>query len=274
MKSRLRHPIRSIREPFGTAGLIVAMIALVAALGGTALAAAKLNSTQKKEVEKIAKKFAGKPGANGTNGTNGSPGAKGDNGAPGAPGTAGAAGTSGTNGKSVVVTTVASPGCNGQAGAEVKQEGGASGVKVCNGTTGFTETLPKGKTETGVFFILSSAAEAGEFFSAGFSFNIPLAQGATPFYIGPEEGEGEPNEGTSVSSGECFGTFEEPGAKEGNLCVFAQASSNAKSFFGNHISTIAQTEAGKTGRFGAGVESLSEEAGPVGESGTWAVTAP
>ena len=62
---RLRHPIRAIREPFGTAGLIVACVALVLALTGAAFAAAGLTGKQKKEVEKIAKKYAGKPGAAG-----------------------------------------------------------------------------------------------------------------------------------------------------------------------------------------------------------------
>ena len=39
MKS-FRHPVRAIREPFGTAGLIIAVVALVAAVGGNAFAAA------------------------------------------------------------------------------------------------------------------------------------------------------------------------------------------------------------------------------------------
>ena len=144
--SRLRHPIRAAREPFGKAGLVVAIVALVAAIGGTALAATKLNSTQKKEVEKIAKKYAGKPGANGTNGTNGTNGSPGEKGAPGSPG------AKGENGKSVTVTEIpAAPGeaCEEQGGALVQQEGAPEGTEVCNGTTGFTSTLPKGKTETG-----------------------------------------------------------------------------------------------------------------------------
>ena len=90
---RLRHPIKSAREPFGKAGLTVAILALVMAFVGGAYAAGGLTKSQEKQVTKIAKKYAGKPGAPGTNGTNGSPGAKGDTGA------AGAAGTNGTNGE-------------------------------------------------------------------------------------------------------------------------------------------------------------------------------
>ncbi len=92
---RLKHPVRAIREPFGKAGLTVAVVALVMAMVGGAYAAGKLTSGQKKEVEKIAKKFAGKPGlagaagTNGTNGTNGKPGTNGKEGPEGSPWTAG-----------------------------------------------------------------------------------------------------------------------------------------------------------------------------------------
>src|SRR5690349_24138099 len=111
--NRLRHPVRAIREPFGTAGLIVACVALIAALGGTALAAAKLNSTQKKEVEKIAKKYAGKPGAPGAQGSAGPAGNDGSNGTNRTNGTDGEDGTDGAPGKSAVVKAV-TPGEDGE----------------------------------------------------------------------------------------------------------------------------------------------------------------
>ena len=38
--------------------------------------------------------------------------------------------------------------CAGQAGAEYTLKG--TTTEVCNGQTGFTEKLPKGKTETGL----------------------------------------------------------------------------------------------------------------------------
>jgi hypothetical protein len=81
------------------------MIALVAALGGTALAASKLNSTQKKEVEKIAKKYAGKPGAAGAQGPAGPTGSAGKNGTDGTNGTNGKDGTSGKDGKNGTFST-------------------------------------------------------------------------------------------------------------------------------------------------------------------------
>src|SRR3977135_3938804 len=78
-----------LKEPFGKAGLTVAICALVLAMVGGAYAAGALSGKQKKEVEKIAKKFAGKPGAAGLAGpvgANGTNGTAGKEGAPGAPG--------------------------------------------------------------------------------------------------------------------------------------------------------------------------------------------
>jgi collagen type VII alpha len=87
---RITYPIRAIREPFGTAGLVVAIVALVAALGGGAYAASGgLNAKQKTEVTKIAKRFAGRTGAQGPRGNAGPAGAKGNTGSPGAPGQTG-----------------------------------------------------------------------------------------------------------------------------------------------------------------------------------------
>jgi collagen triple helix repeat protein len=114
--SRLKHPIRSLKEPFGKAGLTVAVLALVLAMVGGAYAAGGLTNSQEKQVTKIAKKYAGKPGAAGAQGTPGAPGAPGKEGPQGKQGEAGKDGTNGTD-----------------------------------GTTGFTETLPEGKTETGTW---------------------------------------------------------------------------------------------------------------------------
>jgi hypothetical protein len=92
---------KRVHERLGSAGLIIAVVALVAALGGTALAAAGLNSKQKKEVTKIAKKYAGEdgaPGPAGPQGPAGPAGVKGDAGAPGAKGATGATGPEGPPG--------------------------------------------------------------------------------------------------------------------------------------------------------------------------------
>lgn len=178
-----------IHNKLGTAGLIVSIVALVFALAGTAFAAAGLNSKQKKEVTKIAKKYAGKPGPQGQAGPQGPQGpagpagavgpqgAKGDPGADGAkgatgptgptgPGGTGSTGPTGPTGTSVTLSSIP-PGeveCNEQGGAELKV-GSGTPVEVCNGeegaagptgATGTTGspwtaggTLPSGATLTG-----------------------------------------------------------------------------------------------------------------------------
>jgi Collagen triple helix repeat (20 copies) len=120
--------LNRIREPFGTAGLVVACVALIAALAGGAYAASGgLNAKQKKEVKKIAKQFAGVPGAPGATGPAGpvgpagSAGVKGDKGDPGEKGEKGDRGQRGEKGD---------PGENG---------------------TFSTGPLPSGETLTGVY---------------------------------------------------------------------------------------------------------------------------
>lgn len=201
MRSKLRHPIRSIREPFGTAGLVVACIALIAALGGSAIAAGKLTSKQKKEVEKIAKKYAGKPGA---------PGAAGPAGPAGAPGAKGDAGAAGTNGTSVTVT-----GFNGTKGTCTEEQGGlevqsaSPTAYVCNGKDGsFGDSTMTGFWGTGT--ILS-----------GFDFkpviiSFPASMKATPkvVWLKPD------GESFFGDESKCEGSYTEPIAEAGYLCVY------------------------------------------------------
>jgi hypothetical protein len=278
VRTKLRHPINSIREPFGTAGLIIACIALIAALGGTALAAAKLNSKQKKEVEKIAKKFAGKPGAAGANGA---PGAKGDAGAAGANGTNG---TNGAPGANVTQTAIPAGGECGAGVSGVNYTLSGTSTKICNGkngTTGFTETLPPEKTETGAWGF--GPAMSSEFLSEeiSFSFAIPLADPlvgeSTVHYINPAGKEvfgvtfQERNPiGTPPS---CAGNAANPTAEPGNLCIYAAVQEN-----GVFASTTAIHGAGSAaaGASTAGAILTMGVAGSEGSGawGSYAVTAP
>jgi hypothetical protein len=190
---RLRHPIRAIKEPFGKAGLVVAVIALMLALTGAAFAAAGLNGKQKKEVEKIAKKYAGKPGAPGAQGPVGPAGKDGSSGGPGPQGATGAAGATGKTGPTGVTGAAGEspkiaeefepgePGCEENGGFVYEVEGsGESSPEICNGAPGAPGpqgepwtaggTLPPGATETGVW-VASGSGQVG----AGLSFPIPLA---------------------------------------------------------------------------------------------------
>lgn len=270
---RLRHPIRAVREPFGTAGLVVACIALISALGGTALAAkGALTGKEKKEVTKIAKKYAGKPGApgaagpagkDGTNGTNGSNGKDGTNGSPGAPG---------AEGKSVELTEIDTelPECEEQGGVEVKVEGEASGQEVCNGAEGspWTDggTLPPGAVETGTYYGTREAG--GEYVVAPISFSIPLAQRIQPaqvFY-----GFGTNRETGTEFNEHCPGEdWKQPLVQNaGELCVYQdEIGSTATGFEGIRSSAVGGF-AGTT--FVGGFLRWYVEENLVG-SGSWAV---
>jgi hypothetical protein len=179
--------LQRIHGKLGTAGFIISIVALVAALGGGAYAASGgLSGKQKKEVEKIAKKFAGKPGAPGA------PGSPGPAGAAGAKGDVGPAGTNGTNGT------------NGK-----------------NGLTGFTSVLPAGKTETGTW---TGSLPAGEFmeFNLPISFPIPLAKAGEAFFFTPAQVENE-EFGSTGCSWKLFEVNAVPkAATPGTLCVFSQ----------------------------------------------------
>jgi hypothetical protein len=129
---------KRIHDKLGTAGFAIAIVALVAALTGTAIAALPgLNSKQKKEVKKIAKSFAGTPGPAGAPGPAGSQGAPGDRGATGPEGPQG--------------------------------EEGATGP---TGPAGPTETtLPAGETLTGIWSF-SSPGTIGEFLNISFPLRV------------------------------------------------------------------------------------------------------
>lgn len=95
-----------IHHRLGTAGFVVALVALIAALTGAAYAADKLSGPEQKEVKKIAKKFAGKPGPVGPAGPPGPAGQAGPQGATGAQGPQGATGPEGPEGSPWMVNGV------------------------------------------------------------------------------------------------------------------------------------------------------------------------
>ena len=277
---RLRHPIRAIREPFGTAGLIVAMVALVAALGGSAIAAkGGLTGKQKKEVEKIAKKVSkpGKAGAPGATGPAGPAGAAGKNGTDGTNGTNGTNGTGspGANGKSVTVTEIAEgeEACEELGGATVAPEGGA-GVPVCNGKEGSPWTaggvLPSEQTETGTWYLRGT--EPKVLIQTPISFSLPLGQ---PL------GESHVHYSSQADFADsCKGTVQKPTAEPGNLCVYQANTSETEVNFEefSRPEAVENQEVGAA-RTGALLTFwFGEAVGPVNSSrtvyGTFAVTAP
>lgn len=225
-----------IHNKLGTAGLVVAIVALVAALGGAAYAASDnhLSGGEKKEVKKIAKSFQGKgpTGAAGAQGPTGPAGPAGSAGPTGPEGPQGPAGPTGPTGKT-----------------------GATGVTGPTGPEGSPwtagGTLPSAKTETGIW---SFGPTAGvQFSTVTGSFNIPLAKESKKL-IFLKAGKGETTE--------CPGTAENPKAAAGFTCVYTLVEENKFAFFGEGFKF-------KSG-WGAIVGAEAAEGFGLG---TWAVTA-
>jgi hypothetical protein len=221
--------ISRIHSKLGTAGLVVAIVALVVALTGVAVAASGLNGKQKKEVKSIAKQFAGKNGAPGAQGP------KGDTGAAGSAGKNGADGAPGANGKNVVLTAEpAGVNCK-NAGTKVEVEGNAASKKyVCNGQTGFTDTLPSGKTETGTWAVGTGNSGA---MIVPLSFNIPLATAPEALHFVSEDGKEHTEEVVVETPVNCKGSAEEPTALPGQVCVYEGLNIGAGGYLANEALT-------------------------------------
>lgn len=300
MKSKLRHPVNSIREPFGTAGLIVAVIALVFALAGGAIAAAVgLNGKQKKEVTAIAKKFAGTPGAAGANGAAGSQGPhglpgpegpqgpEGPEGLEGLQGPKGINGTNGTNGKSVIAVAE-TPGANcKEGGASFEVEGSGTKHFACNGF-GAAAILPSGVTETGTWAASGSrqkitteveGVKEEVFVGASgvivpITFPIPLAgplEQSHAHFVTVNKVETETVPADCTVNG-VEGSVENPLAAIG-LCVYEGFSTHNLTFQLPFLRPDKASVASGVGPTGTGVAFSIGEAPDAAMLGTWAVTA-
>lgn len=245
-----------LREPFGKAGLVVAVVALVAALvggayaanGGSPLASSSAKSKKKKATAKKGPRgprgLAGAAGPQGPAGKDGAQGPKGDKGEVGPPGPQGPQGLQGP------------PGPQGQQGIQGPQgEIGADG-------TFSTEPLPSEETLTGSWFV----AENGK---TAISFQIRLedplppenvkfvANGATP-PAECEDGDAEPSGASN------------PEADPGYLCIF-QSGGVAPT-----ATLIVPSDFNGLGAIGAspfGAVLVFVGGDPIGNFGTWAVTA-
>jgi hypothetical protein len=142
---------KRIHDKLGTAGFLIAVVALMAAVTGTALAAGALSGREKQEVKKIAKKFAGQPGPAGPAGPTGPAGPKGE------------AGPRGSQGE------------EGPEGPE--------------GPPGPTETkLPSGETSTGLWSFAGKGAGPASFVTVTFPLRVepaPAEFEVSTNWIGP-----------------------------------------------------------------------------------------
>jgi Collagen triple helix repeat (20 copies) len=270
-----------LRDRMGTAGLVVAVIALVFAMLGGAYAAT--SSSKKKFVTKpeavaIAKQYAGKPGAPGAAGPTGPAGPQGAAGAKGNPGEKGEKGENGKNGK------------NG--------ENGENGSPWTAGGT-LPPSTAKGCpcTETGTWSTGAVNVKKGEF-DVPISFPIPLAADLTAptvleptlalqvHYIYKVSGKNTERfvnwsvpELEEVESTACTGSVAEPTAKPKNLCIYEgknEAFETVAGFGGRPISNsdirVSPNEsapgASKVGAF----LRLNASAESAQAAGSWAVT--
>ena len=261
-----------LRNRFGIPG-VISVIALVFAMLGGAYAASDNGGSGKPKASASAKKGprgprgpkgpAGPPGPAGTAGAQGPAGAKGDT---GSAGTNGSNGTNGTNGTSATVASFAgSKGTctEGQGGLEVKSA--SPTAFVCNGkngTTGFTETLPSGKTETGAWLM----QDEGELSLTSISFPIPLpAPMVNEKFVYMNVGE-------AAKPGCTGGTANAPKADPGFLCVYL-TKGEVVLLVGSNAGTGSSADIGTTGANLLGLE-ITEDPGALYVGGTWAVTAP
>ena len=218
-------------------------VALVFAMAGGAYAAKKYVITSRKQISpKVLRTLTGKAGTRGPAGPAGPAGTAGSTGTAGPAGTAGPKGENGKEGKEGKAGATGATGPQGGTGATGPQ--GATGATGATGPTGLTGAtgatgsqgeaacsatpggceLPAGASERGQWGYFEMGAAK---YVVPISFNIPLKGEPKPHFIGVGEGEGEGSPAAAITSGECTGTVTDPGAANGNLCVFAAGLTNA-----------------------------------------------
>jgi len=216
----------------------IAVLALFLAMSGGAWAAHRYIVTSTGQIKpSVLKQLRGAAGARGLPGAAGAQGPQGPQGAPGKDGAPGRDGT---------------PGKDGNEGRE--------------GHTGFTETLPSGKTETGTWTVNvpTTAAEGITFVSIGFA--VPLAGGGEAVFLNASETAGE------VGTGGCAGTVAEPAAPAGKLCIYTEEEEVEKPT--SAPKTDFSEELGHYGKPGTFLEFGLKTGGSASARGSWAVTAP
>lgn len=286
-----------VRERLGSAGLAVAIVALIVALSGGAYAATATDSAKKpaKGLTKAqvialikANSKPGPPGSPGSPGPAGGPGSKGDQGIQGPKGDKGDKGDAGT-GINLIPIGIGGPAskCGGRGGATLKENAAPGAEKdICTGEKGAQGdkgdpgdpwsvggVLPPGRTETGAWAF--SAAEDDGAILVPISFPIPLAGEPT------EEGFSEERvhfQSDSDFSTECpTGGVNEPKAPPGHLCVFYRTEAGGGTPVNATFTQIAQLGVPFAGASNSGAMLEFAFSGAAGESahgfGSWAVTA-
>lgn len=258
--------ISRMRSNLGTAGLVVAIVALVAALSGAAIAGG-LNRSVVKEIKKQSKKYSkqyskqfskkfAKQGPQGLPGPAGAPGAKGDKGDTGAPGQNGSNGEDGACSNAI-------PNCS------LPSEATLTGVWSAANPTGSGSTTPD---LSPISFPLrvspapTAVLAAGEL-APGFPVGYELGDGTNPFFGPSPEINDQPElEADSAAFlAACPGDANDPEAAPGVLCIYPgeKAGSGVSQVKGGQ--TEAANEFGVILPWTVGIET--------NQRGSWAVTA-
>jgi hypothetical protein len=269
----------TLRNRFGIPG-VISVIALVFAMFGGAYAASNSSGGGKATASAKAKKGPrgpkgpkGDTGPAGPQGPAGPAGAKGDTGAPGSNGTNGTNGAPGAPGTSVTNTALAKGNVNCPEGGAEFKVGAGTPTRACNGVTGFTETLPSGKTETGKWTAVGLYALGGGAVPfAAISYSIPLAAPSEHVvYLNATQTTNSvttPVEGCKFEVGNPAAV---PVAPAGTLCVFTRSEEAGE------VKDIGAAVGNDDSRSGTSlyVELLAftPEFGAANLDGTWAVTA-
>jgi hypothetical protein len=241
----------AIRKNVGFAGLIAALV-LVLAMSGGAWAAKKYLINSASQIKpSVLKKLKGAVGPQGPQGLAGAPGAKGDAGPPG---------EKGTNGLSVTNTKLNPGDPNCKAGGTKLTVGSGTPTFACNGSPWTAEgTLPSEATETGMWSVgTTSGGPPQQYLSLGFALPIeePIEE-ANVHYI---KAEGE-------DATDCPGSVEKPAAASEQLCIYKSLAVNMEDL---HPALLSQ---GGAIMIAAPTLEAIEEGFPIFGFGSWAVTA-
>jgi len=265
---------------------VVASLALFFALsGGAAYAASHFLITKTSQIKpSVLAQLKGKAGPAGANGAAGPAGPTGPTGpgGPAGPAGTGSPGPEGKPGTSVTSVTIGAGATCKAGGSEFTSASGktaaCNGEKGKDGTTGFTETLPAGKTETGSFSAPEKEAEAPgpeneRQLTLPISFAIPLEGELDKDHWEIVKTGGEHVSHAGSGGTECKGSPANPTAPTGFVCVYFSAEPASGALELGILKSGAASPASGVSKAGAIL--LYERGTGAGNSnlyGTWAVT--
>ena len=278
-----------LHQHFGTAGMILAIMALVVALAGGAYAASNAGSGDAAASAKAKKGPRGPKGPKGDTGAQGPEGKQGQAGANGKDGTNGTNGDKGANGTSVTSTEFATSEEGHCTEGGSKFVVGAGKTYACNGVKGdqgdpgdpWTAggTLPEDATETGMWAVTGKYAENAAV-AAPISFPIPLSA-ADVATLNASCGFFECGDVVILAVGEgnttnCPGTAGAPKAASGKLCIYPTKLEGYAEIIGKKA-FVKQSLDGSLGLNESGALVFGTRGsgeGTVEGAGSWALTAP